>query len=238
MGAIVEVTELVKDYRQLRAVDHLTFAVEEGQVYGLLGPNGSGKSTTLKILLGLIRATRGSVRVFHLEDPEVYRSQIGVLLESFSFYPYLTGYELLKLFSEIKGVPLQRGLSLAEEMGIAPHLHRKYKTYSLGMKQRIAFAIAMLKDVPLYIFDEPTNGMDAFGIVEVRNWIQKLQQQGKTILVCSHLLAEMEKVCTHVGLLSQGKLVYNGPLSELMNQYGALETAFLTLVQTQERHGI
>lgn len=233
MSNLIEIKNLVKDFGSLRAVNHITFSVEEGQVYGLLGPNGSGKSTTIKILLGLLRPTEGSVQVLRSTDPQFYCKHLGVLMETFSFYPYLSAQDNLKIFCEIKGVPLHRGLSLMEKMGIAQYSKMPFRNFSLGMKQRFAFVIALLKDVPIYVFDEPTNGMDAFGIIEVRNWILSLQKEGKTILICSHLLSEMEKVCTHVGMISKGHLVYNGPLSELLNQYASLENAFVNLVQNQ-----
>ena len=217
-GHVIETASLTKHYGSIVAVDGLSMSVPRGHVFGLLGPNGSGKTTTMSMLLGLVRPTSGGFNLFGSSDGhEQALHRVGAIIESPSFYPYLTGRQNLLYFQGISG----RGSSdeiddLLEKVGLAGRGDHKFRTYSLGMKQRLGLAYALLGDPELLFLDEPTNGMDPAGMAEVRDLIRSLGTGGRTVLLSSHLLHEVEQVCDSVAILSKGKLIAQGNVADLL----------------------
>jgi len=225
----ISIQGLTKDFSvtlrgvKLRAVDALNLEVAEGQVYGLLGPNGSGKSTTIKIILGLLDATVGDVRVFGVPANRVEaRRNVGYLPEAPYFYRYLSGRELVKFYARVCGVSQATLKARVDEVidwvGLSGAADRRVGTYSKGMLQRIGLAQALVHDPKLIVLDEPTAGVDPVGSAEMCELILKLKRQGKTVLITSHLLAQIEDVCDHVAILDHGKLMIEGSLLELVGQ--------------------
>jgi ABC-type multidrug transport system ATPase subunit len=215
---ILSVAGLSKHYGELRAVDAVTFEVQSGQVFGFLGPNGSGKTTTIGMIFGIVTPTAGHLHLFGSDDPRALaksRRRVGGTLEQPNLYPYLTGRQNLHLVAAIKGLGDSHVAPALEAVDLLAAADRRIKGYSLGMKQRLALAAAMLGDPELLIFDEPTNGLDPEGMQEIRELILKLSRSGRTIVLCTHLLAEVERVCTHVAILKQGRLLRSGAVSEL-----------------------
>jgi ABC-type multidrug transport system ATPase subunit len=214
---VVETRGLTKHYgNSIVAVDGLELNVNRGEVYGFLGPNGAGKTTTLRMLLGLIRPTAGTARVVGAEPGSpASLMKVGAIVESPAFYPYLTGYDNLRLLAIYCGVPLKRVDSTLEEVELTPRARHKFSTYSMGMKQRLGVAAALLKEPELLILDEPTNGLDPQGMADVRNLIISLGKGHRTVLVSSHLLGEVEQMCTRIGVIRKGKLVAEGTIDEL-----------------------
>ena len=220
-GNVIETTELTKQYGEVVAVDHLTLRVPRGGVFGFLGPNGSGKTTTMGMLLGLVHPTSGEARIFGdaARHPATLR-RVGAMVETPTFYPYLSGRANLLYFQGIgrRGVraDVDRLLNLVD---LGKRAESKYATYSLGMKQRLGIASALLGDPELVFLDEPTNGLDPAGVVEVRELIRDLGKGGRTVVLSSHLLAETELVCDNVAVLSRGKLIAQGSIQELLRQH-------------------
>jgi len=214
---VVETRGLTKHYgKTIVAVDGLELNVNRGEVYGFLGPNGAGKTTTLRMLLGLIRPTAGTARVVGAEPGSpASLMKVGAIVETPAFYPYLTGYDNLRLLAIYCGVPLKRVDSTLEEVELTPRARHKFSTYSMGMKQRLGVAAALLKEPELLILDEPTNGLDPQGMADVRNLIISLGKGNRTVLVSSHLLGEVEQMCTRIGVIRKGKLVAEGTIDEL-----------------------
>jgi ABC-type multidrug transport system ATPase subunit len=212
---ILSIRDLRKHYGRIKAVDGLSLEVERGQVFGILGPNGSGKSTTLGILLDVINRSGGEFSWFGEKPVKEHRKHIGAILETPVFYPYLTGRQNLELVRKIKQAPEHRIEETLTMVELAGRQDDKFNTYSLGMKQRLAIASALLADPEVLILDEPTNGLDPQGIAEIRGLIQNIAQQGKTIILASHLLDEVQKVCTHFAVLSKGKLLHTGPVEDV-----------------------
>lgn len=224
----VEIEHLTKIFRipmrreRVVAVRDLSLRVEAGEVYGLLGPNGSGKSTTLKILLGLVSATRGTTRVFG-EDSGLVRSRkdVGFLPENPYFYKFLTGAETVRFFGKLGGLGGKHLESRVEEMlelvGLTEAAGRRVGGYSKGMLQRIGLAQALVQDPGLLVLDEPTAGVDPVGSREIRDLILALKARGKTILLCSHLLSQVQEICDRVGILARGVLVREGRVDELLS---------------------
>lgn len=223
MEKILEVKNLTKKFKHI-AVDNISFEVERGNVYGLLGPNGSGKSTTFGMLLSTINPTNGSWKWFGKEGTDTDTlKKIGAIIEQPNFYPYLSAEKNLKIVATIKGVSEKR---IDEVLGIVGLLDRKkdpFKTYSLGMKQRLSIASAMLCNPDVLILDEPTNGLDPEGIIQIREIISNIAKTGTTIILASHLLDEVEKVCSHVIVLKQGKTIYSGAVDAMSNTKGYFE---------------
>ena len=215
MNHVVTTHELTKNYGRIKAVDKLTFTIPERSVFGLLGPNGSGKTTTLAILLDVVRPTSGSYSWFGNYSKRENRQKIGSILETPSFYPYLTATDNLKIIAEIKAIGYENINEVLKITGIFDRRHSTYRTYSLGMKQRLALAAALLSDPPVMILDEPTNGLDPRGIAEIRDLIRTIALQGKTIILASHLLDEVQKVCSHFAVLNKGRLLYSGLVNEV-----------------------
>ena len=216
-GFVVETLELSKRYgERILAVDRLTMRVRRGEVYGFLGPNGAGKTTTLRMLLGLIRPSAGRALVLGSPPgaPEGL-ARIGALVETPAFYPFLSGRDNLRALAGHAGVPQARVEAALEEVDLSGRAGDRFRTYSLGMKQRLGVAAALLKDPELLILDEPTNGMDPAGMAEMRTFIRTLGQGRRTVLLSSHLMSEVEQVCDRVGVIRAGTLVGEGTVDEL-----------------------
>jgi ABC-type multidrug transport system ATPase subunit len=211
----VSTHHLTKYFGRIHAVEDLTLTIPEGSVFGILGPNGSGKTTTLGMLLDVINPTHGTYSWFGTESGPENRRKIGSLLETPSFYPYLSAVINLKIIAEIKKAGYDRIDEVLKVVGLFERKNSPYRTFSLGMKQRLALAAALLSDPPLLILDEPTNGLDPIGIAEIRNIISSVSKQGKTVILASHLLDEVQKVCSHFCILNKGVLVYTGPVSDV-----------------------
>lgn len=224
MENILTIKNLTKKFGSLTAVDDLTFTINKGNVYGILGPNGSGKSTTLGIVLNVVNKTSGE---FHWFDGNTTThdalKKVGAIIERPNFYPYMTGEQNLKLVCKIKEVDYAKINEKLELVGLLDRKNSKFQTYSLGMKQRLAIASALLNDPEILILDEPTNGLDPQGIHQIRTLIKQIASQGTTILLASHLLDEVEKVCSHVVVLRKGVKLYSGRVDEMINSYGFFE---------------
>jgi ABC-type multidrug transport system ATPase subunit len=214
---IVETTNLTKRYGNgAVVVDRIGLHVRRGEVYGVLGPNGAGKTTTIRMLLGLVRPTSGTARVLGAApgDPAAL-ARIGMLVESPAFYPYLSGRDNLHVFARYASVPARKVDEVLETVALADRAEDRASNYSLGMKQRLAVAIALLKDPELLILDEPTNGLDPAGMADMRTLIRRLGTGGRTVLLSSHLLGEVQQVCDRVGVIAAGRLLREGTVSEL-----------------------
>jgi ABC-2 type transport system ATP-binding protein len=220
MTPILEISNLSKSYRAFTAVDDLSFSVEKGEVFGFLGPNGAGKSTTIRMILSLIKPDRGDV-LFHgdslIGKNKVLRN-IGALVEDADFYENLSARTNLKLLARIERIPENRVDEVIDIVGLAGRGDDKVKAYSHGMKQRLGIAQALLNQPKLLILDEPTSGLDPRGMKEIRELIRELSGEGMTIMLSSHLLAEVEKVCTSLAIINRGKLVKSGKIAELATE--------------------
>lgn len=219
MLPIVTTHQLCKRYGETYRVQDVNLSVAEGEIFGFLGPNGAGKTTTLKMILGLIRPTHGQVKVFG-KDFETNRpfilSQTGSLIESPSYYGHLTGLENMRIVQRLREVPDKNVREALRIVRLEKEMDKKVDQYSLGMKQRLGIAMALVSFPKLLILDEPTNGLDPSGINEIRALIKSLPERyGMTVIISSHLLAEMEQIATSVGIINQGRMVFQGPLEEL-----------------------
>ncbi|MBL7472662.1 ABC transporter ATP-binding protein [Robertkochia sediminum] len=221
MSTILTIDHLTKKFGHLTAVKDLSFSIEKGNVYGILGPNGSGKSTTLGIVLNVVNKTSGNFQWFDgsVSTHEALK-RVGAIIERPNFYPYMTAEQNLKLVCKIKEVPDTKVLEKLELVGLLDRKDDKFRTYSLGMKQRLAIASALLNDPEILILDEPTNGLDPQGIHQIREIIKEIASNGTTILLASHLLDEVEKVCTHVVILRKGEKLYSGRVDEMIASHG------------------
>ncbi|RMG62122.1 MAG: ABC transporter ATP-binding protein [Bacteroidetes bacterium] len=210
---MLEINQLHKEYGRITAVNELSLRVPRGSVFGLLGPNGSGKTTTLGMVLGVIRPTRGSFRWFgELPTPQ-QRKRVGAILEKPNFYPGFSARKNLELVAMIKEKGRDRIDAVLRQVGLYERQHDPFRTYSLGMKQRLAIGSALLADPEVLILDEPTNGLDPAGIADIRELIRDIAAMGKTIILASHLLDEVQKVCTDFAVLQQGHLIHTGPVA-------------------------
>jgi ABC-2 type transport system ATP-binding protein len=217
LANLVETRALTKQYGgKVLAVQGLNLTIRVGEVYGLLGPNGAGKTTTLRLLAGLARPTSGTALVAG-GPPGSPQSlaHIGAMIEAPAFWPYLTGRDNLRLLARYSRVPQQKIEGIVDQVGMAEFANRRFGTYSTGMKQRLGVAAALLKDPPLLILDEPTNGLDPQGMVEFRNLIKQLGQGTRTVILSSHLLNEVEQICTRIGVIRRGSLVAEGTIDEI-----------------------
>jgi ABC-type multidrug transport system ATPase subunit len=215
----VEVTGLTKRYGDTLAVDRVDLTVRPGEVYGFLGPNGAGKTTTLRILTGLIAPTSGTVRVLGgIPGQAQVLARTGSMIESPAFYPYLSGLDNLRLLAEYAEVPRTRIQKVLQVVDLADRARDRFSTYSLGMKQRLGVAAALLKDPELVILDEPTNGLDPAGMRDMRQLIRELGSDGRTVLLSSHLLGEVQQICDRVGIISEGRMVAEHDVEELRGQ--------------------
>ncbi|MEO6668445.1 MAG: ATP-binding cassette domain-containing protein [Ferruginibacter sp.] len=215
--AILTVDNISKTYGHIRALNNVSFSVPAGTVFGILGPNGSGKTTLLGIIMDVLRATQGSYTWNGQKGSNEQRRKIGTLLETPNFYPYLSAESNLKIAAEIKGQGLEDIPKVLQAVNLYQRRKSKFNTYSLGMKQRLAIASSLLGDPDILVFDEPTNGLDPAGIAEIRDLIQELNRNGKTIIMASHILDEVEKVCTHVAIIQKGDLKMVGSVGEVLS---------------------
>jgi len=223
---VVETRGLTKRYGRIAAVESLDLTVRRGEVYGFLGPNGAGKTTTLRMLLGLIRPTSGDARVLG-EKPgsPAGLGKVGALVEWPAFYPYLSGQDNLRVMARYSGVRSPRIAEVLERVELSGRAKDKFRKYSLGMKQRLGVAAALLKDPDLLVLDEPTNGLDPKGMADMRDLIRRLGKGDRTVLLSSHLLGEVEQICDRVGVISKGSLVAEGSVAELRGKQGLLVRA-------------
>jgi len=215
----ISANDLTKIYGERAALSHGNFVVPEGSICGFVGPNGSGKTTTIRMLLGLIKQSGGTATVLgeSISNPEKYLPYVGAMIEGPAFYPALSGRENLKVLAELGGFPLSRVDQLLEKVDLADRGGSKFKTYSLGMKQRLGIAAALLPNPKLLILDEPTNGLDPSGIQEVRGIIRDLADSGTTVFVSSHILSELEMICEYLVMLREGKVIFSGRTQELLS---------------------
>ena len=222
---VLSITGLSKKYGSIQAVDDLNLDISSGEVFGILGPNGSGKTTTLGVILDVIRPSSGSYQWFGRPPGKWARKKIGAILEVPIFYPYLSALKNLKIVAGIKGLPYDGIEDVLQLTGLLERKNSRFRTYSLGMKQRLAIAAALLGKPEVLILDEPTNGLDPRGIAEIRELIMKIAADGTTIILASHILDEVQKVCTHVAVLEKGKKLFSGPVDELLNDRHWVEIA-------------
>lgn len=241
MENILQLNHLDKKYGHIHAVNDLSFSIEKGNVYGILGPNGSGKSTTLGIVLNVVNATSGNFNWFGgaLNTHEALK-KVGAIIERPNFYPYMSAAQNLQLVCKIKGISEEKIDEKLEAVNLFERKDSKFRTFSLGMKQRLAIASALLNDPEILILDEPTNGLDPQGIQEIRSIITRIAAEGTTILLASHILDEVEKVCSHVVVLREGKKLYEGRTDEMVASYGIIEVktanAMVTLIQLLNKY--
>jgi ABC-2 type transport system ATP-binding protein len=214
----LDVADLSKKYGDRMALSHANFEVPMGSICGFVGPNGSGKTTTIRMLLGLITPTTGSGHVLgeSITEPEKYLPQVGAMIEGPAFYPALTGFQNLNVLAKIGGFSTDAIAGLLDLVGLGDRGDSKYKTYSLGMKQRLGIAAALLPNPKLLVLDEPTNGLDPAGIHEIRTLLRKLADSGTTVFVSSHLLSEIEMISDHLVMLRLGKVIFAGKTSDLL----------------------
>ena len=224
METILKITNLHKKYRKVHAVNNVSVEIKKGNVYGILGPNGSGKSTTLGIVLNVVNKTSGEFEWFGGKySTHDALKKVGAIIERPNFYPYMTAEDNLKLVCKIKNIPYTKVFEKLELVGLLERKDSKFKTFSLGMKQRLAIASALLNDPEILILDEPTNGLDPQGIRQIRDLIRIIANQGTTILLASHLLDEVEKVCSHVIVIRNGVTLYQGTVDGITANEGFFE---------------
>ncbi|OOV18839.1 ABC transporter ATP-binding protein [Flavobacterium sp. LM4] len=224
METILRIENLHKRYGRIQALKNISFEIQKGRVYGILGPNGSGKSTTLGIVLNVVNRTSGNYSWFggKMQTHEALK-KVGAIIERPNFYPYMTAEENLKLVCKIKSIDYSKIYEKLDLVGLTERKNSKFSTFSLGMKQRLAIASALLNDPEILILDEPTNGLDPQGIHQIRDIIKKIASQGTTILLASHLLDEVEKVCSHVVVLRKGEMLYSGSVDGMSANEGFFE---------------
>lgn len=231
--AILTVKNLSKNYGRIQALKDVSFSVPPGVVFGILGPNGSGKTTLLGTITDIIRPTAGSFELFDQQPTVDSRRKMGTLLETPNFYHYLNAVENLKITAAIKRKGEDKIDEVLETVNLSSRKLSKFNAYSLGMKQRLAIAGCLLGDPEVLVFDEPTNGLDPVGIAEIRQLMRTLSEQGKTIIMASHLLDEVEKVCTHVAILKRGTLITSGNVAEILSNEEILEVRAENLEKLQ-----
>ncbi|MGB0837294.1 MAG: ABC transporter ATP-binding protein [Flavobacteriaceae bacterium] len=221
MQTILKINNLSKNFGGLQAVNNVSFEIQKGKIYGILGPNGSGKSTTLGIALNVVNKTSGDFSWFEgsISHHEALK-KVGAIIERPNFYPYMTAKQNLALVCKIKESDPTQIDEILKNVHLYERRNSKFKTFSLGMKQRLAIASALINEPEFLILDEPTNGLDPQGIHEIREIIKKIAKNGTTILLASHLLDEVEKICTDVVVLQKGNLIYNGPVSQMTSNTG------------------
>ena len=224
MNTVLSVKGLSKSYGQVRALNDVSFDVPPGSVFGILGPNGSGKTTLLGIVMDVLRANKGDFFWFDKPGSPEQRRRIGSLLETPNFYSYLSGKNNLKITQAISGRGIKKDIDeVLKQVGLYQRRNSPFKTFSLGMKQRLAIGAALLGDPKVLVLDEPTNGLDPVGIAEIRNLIVELKEKGHTIIMASHLLDEVEKVCTHAVILKTGNIISSGSVEDIMMEEDIVE---------------
>lgn len=230
---VLTIESLSKNYGKIHALDNLNLSINQGNVYGLLGPNGSGKTTTLSIVMGIVIASSGTYSWFSGENNNDAKKRIGALIETPLFYPYLSLDKNLEVSALIKNIDKSDISRVLKVVGLEKRKTSRFDTLSLGMKQRLALASVLLGDPDVLVLDEPTNGLDPEGIAEVRTIIRNEASKGKTIILASHILDEVEKVCSHVAVLKSGKLIANGKVNELLSSE---ETFIISTDRITELH--
>jgi ABC-2 type transport system ATP-binding protein len=219
LSLAIEVRDLTRTYGAATAVDALNLGIRAGEVYGFLGPNGAGKTTTLRMLLGLIAPTRGTISILgHEPGTPAALARIGSMIETPAFYPFLSGRDNLKMLAAYTGTVADRIDDVLDLVDLSGRSSDAFRTYSLGMKQRLGVAAALLKDPPLLLLDEPTNGLDPAGMADMRRLIRRLGNEGRTVMLSSHLMPEVEKVCDRIGIIAQGRLVFEGTIDDLRGE--------------------
>ncbi len=232
---VLETHDLTKRFsRRILAVDGMDLQIPRGQVFGLLGPNGSGKTTTLGMVLGVVAVTKGTYSWFGQGDDYKLRKRIGAILEQPNFYPFLSARQNLVVHGRIKDIQKPDTDGILKLVGLYERADDPFKTYSLGMKQRLAIAAALLADPEVLIFDEPTNGLDPQGIAEIRHLILTIRDMNKTLVVASHLLDEVQKVCSHFAVLRKGKKIYSGSVEEALRSHNLISVAADNPMQLRE----
>jgi len=232
MQTVLSINGISKAYGRIQALKQVSFDVPKGSVFGILGPNGSGKTTMLGIVLDVLRSNSGSFTWFGQSSSADTRKKVGSLLETSNFYHYLSAVDNLHITQAISGRGTEADIDAALEIvKLTERKRSKFSTYSLGMKQRLAIGAALLGNPEVLVFDEPTNGLDPVGIAEIRELIKELSKQGKTIIMASHLLDEVEKVCTHVAILKRGELVTAGAVDEVLKNEDIVEVAAADMAQ-------
>lgn len=227
--AVLSIENLTKNYGPVKALNNVSFEVPPKTVFGILGPNGSGKTTLLGIVMDILKVSSGSYKWAGNDIPNELRRKIGTLLETPNFYHYLSGENNLKIAARIKGRGEEDIPKVLQMVNLYERRKSKFNTYSLGMKQRLAIASTLLGDPEILVFDEPTNGLDPAGIAEIRELIKDLNRQGKTIIMASHILDEVEKVCTHVAIIQKGVLKTVGSVAEVLNTSGTGSTTSILI---------
>jgi ABC-2 type transport system ATP-binding protein len=230
---VLEINNITKHYKTVTALNNVSFSVPEGSVYGILGPNGSGKTTLLGIILDILKPSSGSFTLLGKSADADIRKQVGTLLETPNFYHYLSAEKNLRIAAHIKGKGFNEIDNVLQKVNLYQRKQSKFNTYSLGMKQRLAIASCLLGDPQVLIFDEPTNGLDPNGIAEIRELIKRLAEEGKTIIMASHLLDEVEKVCTHVAIIKNGDLLTAGSVDEVLVTDEIIEVASDDLIKLE-----
>ena len=232
--SVLAIQKISKSYGQIQALNEVSFEVPEGSVFGILGPNGSGKTTMLGIVMDVLKSSGGSFLWFGQPATHDLRKHIGTLLETPNFYHYLSGSRNLMITAAIKGYDTTQIDTVLKKVNLFQRRDSKFSTYSLGMKQRLALAAALLGNPSVLVLDEPTNGLDPVGIAETRELILLLAKEGKTIILASHMLDEVEKVCTHVAILQKGKLITSGPVDEVLKNEDIVELSCSHVQQLTE----
>jgi ABC-2 type transport system ATP-binding protein len=232
MDKVLEINQITKLYKNQRGIKDISFDVYRGDVFGFFGPNGAGKSTLLKIITGLIRANKGSVKIFGLDPTEHYEkamNRVGCIIESADSYEYMSAFQNLKMTaSYYPKVSNQVMEKMLETVGLLPYLNEKVKNFSTGMKMRLALAAVLISEPELVILDEPTNGLDIEGMVDFRNLIKSLaEEKGVTFLISSHMINEMEQMCNRIGILYDGRFLTQGLVSEIVTEHPSLEQYFI-----------
>jgi len=226
-SVVIRTIGLSKSFGKLDAVKNLNMELRRGEVFGFLGPNGAGKSTTVGMILGLIAPTAGSIELFGVKQDGHHWTalrRIGAIVEEPAFYPYLSGWDNLRVLAKSIGdIPKNKITEVLERVGLLDRAKDQYGHYSMGMKQRLGIASTLLRDPELIILDEPTNGLDPAGTKEIRDLIPKLAHESRAILLCSHLLHEVEMVCSHVAIIKQGVVIADAPIKELLSQGNRLQ---------------
>lgn len=233
MPNVLTLNNITKFYGSIQALDNVSFSVPDGSVFGILGPNGSGKTTMLGIVTDVLKPTSGTFQFYDQPASAFQRKSIGTLLETPNFYHYLSGERNLAIAAEVKGKGRDEIPAVLEKVNLTGRKTSKFSTYSLGMKQRLAIASALLGNPGILVLDEPTNGLDPVGIAEIRELIKRLTGEGKTIIMASHLLDEVEKVCTHVAIMKRGKLITSGPVDEVLLHEDIVEVSAIDLPQLE-----
>ncbi|CAN5319391.1 ABC transporter ATP-binding protein [soil metagenome] len=228
---VLTLNGITKYYGRICALNNVSFSVPEGSVFGILGPNGSGKTTMLGIVMDILRPTSGSFTFMGQPASAAIRKRIGTLLETPNFYHYLSAERNLRIAAEIKGKGIEQISSVLQKVDLYQRKDSKFSTFSLGMKQRLAIASALLGDPDILVFDEPTNGLDPVGIAEIRELIKILATEGKTIIMASHMLDEVEKVCTHVAILKMSNLITAGNVDEVLVNEDIVEAGSENMAQ-------